>query len=123
MIDLIRKYGYFTLAILCMVMAVVLENKFFSNRPGKQSIERFQKKLNDKESYLESRLDEISQISSDPGFCDNFLNGMSPYNNLMETEGIGFLIYRNDKLFYWSDRTIAFRDQLPLSVEIGRAHV
>lgn len=119
MIDLIRKYGYFTLAILCMVMAVVLENKFFSNRPGKQSIERFQKKLNDKESYLESRLDEISQISSDPGFCDNFLNGMSPYNNLMETEGIGFLIYRNDKLFYWSDRTIAFRDQLPLSVEPG----
>ncbi len=115
--ELIKKYWIFILAILCLVAAVFLENGFFSRHPGKQLIQRFQERLIEKEITLTKRLSEIATMASDPGFCDNYLNAMAPYNNLLEGEGTGFLIYRNGKLFYWSDRAIAFRDHLPLSVE------
>jgi len=116
---LIKKYGVYILAILCLMAAVLLENSFFSAHPGKQGIDRFQKQLFKKEATMEKRLSDLRAIVSDPEFCDNYLNVMAPFNDLFEKEGTGFLIYRNGKLFYWSDRAIAFRDHLPLSVEPG----
>ncbi len=117
--EFLRKYGYFLLTLFFLLLAVVPETGFFRHHPEKQLIAGFQEKLHLKESLLDTHLDEVTKLASQPGFCDNFLNTMAPFNSLMEKEGVGFLIYRNEKLFYWSDRSVAFRDHLPLSVEPG----
>lgn len=113
----LRKYGSFLLILLLLSLAVIIDNGFFSAHPGKQLMKHFQKRLHQKESVLDQHLTQITALAAQPGFCDNFLNTLSPWNNLLETEGMGFLIYRQGKLFYWSDRSVAFRDHLPLSVE------
>lgn len=117
--EFLRKYGFFLLTLFFLLLAVVPETGFFGHHPEKQLITGFQEKLHLKESLLDTHLDEVAELASRPGFCDNFLNTMAPFNSLMEKEGVGFLIYRNEKLFYWSDRSVAFRDHLPLSVEPG----
>ena len=117
--EFFRKYGHFLFTLFFLLLAVVPETLFFRHHPEKQLIAEFQEKLHQKESLLDTHLDEVTELASQPGFCDNFLNTMAPFNSLMEKEGFGFLIYRNEKLFYWSDRSVAFRDHLPLSVEPG----
>lgn len=115
--EFLKKYGTFLLTLLFLMLAVVLENGFFSSRPGKAMTDRFQEKLIEKETLLDRHLDQIAEQAAQPGFCDNFLHSMAPWNNILEKEGLGFLIYRHQKLFYWSDRSVAFREVLPLSVE------
>jgi two-component system, NtrC family, nitrogen regulation sensor histidine kinase NtrY len=112
-----RKYFYLLLAILFTLVAVLTENGILLRNPEKRLVDTFQRKLLEKEATLAKDLHDISQISKTPGFSFNYLSELSSYNDRMETEGKGYLIYRNARLFYWSDRNISFRDNLPLSEE------
>jgi two-component system, NtrC family, nitrogen regulation sensor histidine kinase NtrY len=115
MADRINKHTYLILAVICFAIAFFLENTLFNHQPEKKLISHFQKRLTEKESVLIKRMDEIATLSLNPGFSDKFLSELSPFNLLLEKEGMGFLVYRNRKLLYWSDRAIAFKDHLPLS--------
>ncbi len=117
MTDQYKKYLFGALSLFFILLAFYLERNECRLNQEKQLIERFQKKMTEKELKLDLSLSAISRITSHPDFTDLFLSELAPYNQTLEKEGTGYLIYRNHKLFYWSDRAIAFRDTLPLSVE------
>jgi two-component system, NtrC family, nitrogen regulation sensor histidine kinase NtrY len=106
-------------AVVFLLLAFFLERGGNERNYQKHLIAGFQKELNRKEIDLESQLARILEISSHPNFSDLFLSELAPFNQPLEKDGLGFLIYRNNKLFYWSDRAIAFRENLPISAETG----
>jgi len=114
-----HKYLWLFLSVIFFATAAFMEHRLVRRHPEEKLIENFRKKLAEKESRLESYLSQIIEISSRPGFSDRFLSEMSSWNHLLEKEGTGILIYRNNKLFYWSDRSIAFRNYMPLVRESG----
>lgn len=112
-----RKYIFLLLALILTLAAVFTEKGLFFRDPGKKLVEKFQQKLNQKEKLLDLELQNIRNLTHYPGFSFSYLSELAPFNRSLEDHGSGFLIYRNNKLFYWSDRNIAFRETLPLSVE------
>lgn len=119
MIPKLNKYKILILALGCFFIAYLFEKSFFNQFPEKKLIARFQKILNLKEASMEKQMSEIGDSILTPDFPDRFLSVLSPYNQSLETEGIGFLVYRNGKLLYWSDRAIAFRDHFPFTPELN----
>lgn len=117
MTSLLKKYSLILLAVCCFAAAAVLENDLLQKHPEKRLIAGFQRKLIEKESRLDNYLEEITRLTSEPGFAESYLSVLAPYNFLLENRGFGFLVYRNNKLIYWSDRAIAFSDNLPFSNE------
>lgn len=112
-----RKYIFLLLAAIFTALAALTEGGIILRNPEKKLVSTFQARLLEKEATVAKDLADISQLSKNPGFAFNYLSELSPYNEKLETEGKGYLIYRNDKLFYWSDRSISFRNHLPLSEE------
>ncbi len=108
---------YLALALILTLVALLVENGILLKNPETRLVSRFQKNLLQKEAELDADLQHISQLSKNPGFTFNYLSDLSPFNEKMESNGKGYLIYRHGKLFYWSDRSISFRDNLPLSTE------
>lgn len=99
-------------AVVALVMALFFESRLFEKNQTIEIVAGFQKKLIEKEKLLKSRLETIREISKSPGFSDSYLSDLRTFNQSLENNGTGFLIYRNRKLFYWSDREIAFHDTL-----------
>lgn len=112
-----RKYLYLALALLFTTVAIFTEKGLVFKNPDKILVERFQKRLHQKENLLDIELQNIRNITRTPGFAFAYLSELAPYNQSIEENGTGYLIYRNNRLFYWSDRSIAFRETLPLTVE------
>lgn len=113
----LRKYIYLTLAVICTLLAVLSENGLLFKNPEKKLVEKFQRRLNQKEALLDIELENIRHLTTTPGFSFNFLSELNIYNSSLETKGTGYLIYRNDRLFYWSNRSIAFSEYLPVGHE------
>jgi two-component system, NtrC family, nitrogen regulation sensor histidine kinase NtrY len=113
----LRKYIYLLFAIVCTLLAVFSENGLLFKNPEKKLIERFQRRLNQKEILLNGEMEKIREMASRPGFSYNFLGDLNTYNSSLEENGTGYLIYRNGRLFYWSNRSIAFSEYLPVGHE------
>ena len=111
------KNRLLSLILLCLAAGIFLEKGLYSENPEKKLIDKFQRTFSRKELLLREQLAAIGEIASLPDFSNRYLNELATFNNSLEKEGTGFLIYRNGNLFYWSDRAIAFREHLPLSVE------
>jgi two-component system nitrogen regulation sensor histidine kinase NtrY len=102
-------------AVVFLIIASLLEKGGNEKESEAQLIERFQNALNGKIVQLESQINKIGEISATPGFSDLVLGEMASFNKSLEKEGLGYLIYKKGKLFYWSDRAIAFKEELPLT--------
>ena len=113
----LRKSIYLSLAIACTLLAVFSENGMLFKNPGNKLVDRFQRRLNQKEVLLDGELEKIREMASRPGFSYNFLGELNTYNSSLEENGTGYLIYRNGRLIYWSNRSIAFGDYLPVGHE------
>ncbi len=109
----LKSHYFLILAVCCLGIAMVLEISLTGRHQEQRMIAKFRQKLAEKEILLERNMEDISRIVSKPGFSDRYLSEMAPYNNQLEKDGIGYLIYRGDRLFYWSDGAISFRDHLP----------
>jgi len=108
----LQRYLLPVFALVALAMALFFESRFFEKSQATELIAKFQKKLTEKEKLLKNQLEAIGEISRNRGFSDSYLNELRAYNQSLENNGTGFLIYRNRKLFYWSDREIAFNDTL-----------
>lgn len=113
----LRKYFFLAFAALFTLLAALNEKEILFRNPEARLVERFQKKLIQKEQLLSAELVNIQQISEQPGFTDNYLSELASYNQSIDNNGTGYLIYRNGRLFYWSNRSIAFRNTLPVNTE------
>jgi signal transduction histidine kinase len=108
----LQRYLLPVFALIALAMALFFESRLYERNQTIEVISGFQKKLTEKEKLLKSQLETIREISESPGFSDSYLSELRTFNQSLENNGSGFLIYRNRKLFYWSDREIAFNDTL-----------
>jgi two-component system, NtrC family, nitrogen regulation sensor histidine kinase NtrY len=113
MMNFLKKHLLIVVALIFLIAAILLESGKDDKKAEIRMVIRFQKALTEKETSLESQIKKISDITSKPGFADLYLSEMAAYNQSIEKAGVGYLVYKKGKLLYWSDRALAFRDQLP----------
>ena len=111
------KYFLLALSVVLIILAILTERGVILRNPGERRIVKFQKTLLQKEKSVAAAMEEIRVITKTNGFTDNHLSALVPYHETLKKSGFGFLIYREGKLFYWSDRSIAFREYLPVNTE------
>lgn len=111
------KYLLLALSVFLITIAVLTENGIIFRNPGEKLVGKFQKTLLQKERTVAAALEEIRLITRSGGFTDSHLSALVPYQETLKSSGYGFLIYREGRLFYWSDRSIAFRENLPVNTE------
>jgi two-component system, NtrC family, nitrogen regulation sensor histidine kinase NtrY len=102
-----------------LIIACLLERGGNEKESENKQIIKFERVLNGKIIHLKSQIHKIGEISATPGFSDLVLGEMAPFNESLDKEGLGYLIYKKGKLFYWSDRAIAFREELPLTSDMN----
>ncbi|MDP2335001.1 MAG: HAMP domain-containing sensor histidine kinase [Bacteroidota bacterium] len=103
-----RKYLFFTLSILFFLVAVVLENQTLNKHPEARLIQNFRKALLNQESKLSGYLNRAEIKITDKLTSENFASTFSELNTLYENAGLGFIIFKDRKMVYWSGNQFAF---------------
>lgn len=117
---LLKKNAYLIAAVTFLISAFLLEKG--SNEKGveQQMIQRFQRNWSVKERSMDHEIENLKTLSTTPGFVDFILSEMAAYNQPLERGGVGYLVYCNRKLIYWSDRAVAFQEILPPDSKNGK---
>lgn len=108
----LNKYVFLVFAIIMFATGGIFEFSLLNNTPEKNLIEKFRKKLNRNEELLISEMNKAGEI-----LMYNKLNGNIDetfYNLLppLDECGKAILIYKDEKLVFWTDRAVAFFDKL-----------
>ncbi len=106
----LNKYTYLILAVGIIIAAAMIENGLLRKHPETQLIADFQSRLIGNENQLQQKLQVLKKDLKDSNFDifeeDYFKQKLTQIN---ET-GFGFLVYRNNQLYFWTDRSIAFNN-------------
>ena len=108
----INKYIFLFSAILIFIAAAIIENGLLRKHPENHLIKDFQTTLLQNETTLDQNMDKISDIILSDNFDGNFAESLKEFNGLIDKNGLGYLVYESGKLSYWSDRVIAFYDDI-----------
>lgn len=89
-------------------MLILASHFFNTNKWGQPSLQkeasRIQQVLNEKETLLETKVNELSKATKNEIPTDEFSNLHSL--NLFQKQGIILLIYENEELKFWSDNSV-----------------
>ena len=107
----LNRYIYLSLAIFLFIVAAFIENGLLKQHPEKHLIEDFQKQLIKNENELDYHLKNISEIVLSDDYITILNDYLTNHGLLLNEDGVGFLVYKNGELQYWSDRSISFYDQ------------
>ena len=107
---ILKKYLYLVLAVVSFILVIVLEKGAITQKTEAILVKSFQKTLHEKEAILDAYLEKIELSIQDSAFDGNYLREFHTYNQLLQNEGYGFLIFNKNQLVYWSDRSISFYD-------------
>lgn len=108
----LNKYTYLVLAIGILVVAAIIENGLLRRNPETKLIDDFQAQLLVNESTLHDKLAEIRAILLEDDLEDNISEFFSREETLIRQTGFGAMVFKNNELFFWSDRGITFYDRL-----------
>ncbi len=108
----LKKYLFLLLALACFLLAALLEKGLINKHPEKMLVRHFQRELSEKEAELAYHMEEINETLNDTLFYGNYLESFQPYNDMFQEHGYGFLIFKDNQLVYWSDRSISFTEHV-----------
>jgi len=108
----INKYSFLIFALCFFVAAAIIEHGLLKQHPETHLIKNFQKQLHQHEKELKNRLNNIAVLAEQENFDGNFTGSLNLSSRLLEESGYGFLVYQNGELVYWSDRSLAFFDNM-----------
>lgn len=104
----LSKYTYLVLAIGIIVVAAIIENGLLRKHPETRLIQDFQAQLIDNEQELHQRLDRFGNQLEEEGLEAIIEDFYTHKETLVRQTGFGFLVYENNELVFWTDRSIAF---------------
>ena len=107
-----RKYILFTLSVLFFLMAAIQENHTLNKHPETRLIQDFQKTLLAQDKKLFDYLNAAETKISDSVSVENCASTFSDFNHLLEDESLGFVVFRNQKMVYWSSNQFSFPNLL-----------
>jgi signal transduction histidine kinase len=103
-----RKYIFAILSVFIFVMAAIYEHQTLNKNQEVKLIQTFQKTLNRQETKLSDYLTRIEKKLNDSIRTGNYVSLFSNLNHLFEDEGLGFVIFKDSKMVYWSSSQFAF---------------
>jgi len=103
-----RKYLFAILSVLIFLVATIEEHRILSNETEKKLIQTFQQSLLDKELKLSECLDNAEKKISNTLLSENYVSIYSNFNHLFEDEGLGFIIFKDQQMVYWSSNHFSF---------------
>jgi len=103
-----RKYLFPVLSILFFLMAAVQERQTLKHEPEKKLIQAFQRTLHKQELELSEYLNNVEKRIAENPSSENYTAIFSDLNELYEIEGLGFAIFQNQKMVYWSSNHFSF---------------
>jgi two-component system nitrogen regulation sensor histidine kinase NtrY len=104
----LRKYIYPILSIAFFMMAMIQENHTLNHDPEAKLIETFRKKLLSQESKLSVYMDNAAKQLMKSPKSENYVAEFVGLNQLYDQEGLGLIIFRDQKMVFWSDNHFAF---------------
>lgn len=113
-----KKYFLLILAAIFLVAATIIENQLLNSHPEKVLLNKFQSQLWEKERRLTVQIQEIKKNLEAANEESDFTYLLQPFNNSMAKEGMGFMVFEEENLVYWSDQEISF-DTNPDSIKTG----
>ncbi|MDP2115453.1 MAG: hypothetical protein Q8K69_15500, partial [Bacteroidota bacterium] len=103
-----RKYLFPVLSILFFTLASIQEHQTLKHQPEKKLIQAFQHTLHRQELELSEYLNIAAKRITDSPTSENYATIFSDLNELFEKEGLGFVIFQNQKMVYWSSNHFSF---------------
>ncbi|HEY3370995.1 MAG TPA: HAMP domain-containing sensor histidine kinase [Prolixibacteraceae bacterium] len=103
-----RKYIVPILAILIFLVASILEHRELSTMPEKKLIQTFQQTLLNQELKLSGYLNGIEKEIKNILPAGNYPSTFSKLNKLFDKDGLGFIIFNDQKMVYWSSNHFSF---------------
>lgn len=103
-----RKYLFPVISVLLFLTASILEHQTLSHQPEKKLIRSFQQTLINQEIKLSKVLDEVEKKLPDSLSARNYAANFSNFNTLFEDKGMGILIFKGQKMVYWSCNYFSF---------------
>ena len=108
----LNKYTFLILAIGILVVAAILENGLLRRNPETKLIDDFQTQLLINETALQNKLQEIKKMLVEEDLDEDISEFFNRDKTLIRETGFGSMVFKNNELFFWSDRGITFYDQL-----------
>jgi len=112
----INKYSILIVALCFFAAAAIIENGLLKKHPETHLVRDFQEQLQKNEQELDRHIQQITSLVKSEGFDGQFFGNLNLASNLLEEKGFAFLVYKNDELWYWSNRSVGFfgqRSELP----------
>ncbi len=107
-----NRYSYLIFALSLFVIAAIIENGLLNRHPEKYLIRDFREQFHENEHILHKRINEVVSLIKEDEFEGNFAGRLYFRSQTLEEEGVGILVFFNDSLIFWSDRSLAFYDNL-----------
>jgi len=104
----LNKYSYLIFAVCFFTAAAIIENGLLKKHPENHLIQDFQEKLLTYNKALSQSTEEIAAIVLSDDFDGSYFEELKDYTTLLDETGVGYLVYREGILQYWSDRSISF---------------
>lgn len=104
----IRKYLLPILSVLLFLVASIHEHQTLSHAPEKKLIQNFQQTLLKQELKLSEYLNNAEKQLNNLLTSGNYASIFSDLNPLFEEEGLGFVIFKDKKMVYWSNNHFSF---------------
>lgn len=112
-----NRYQYLILAILVLIFGKLTEWNALFPRFDNNYAQKFQKVFDNKERELQNYLLYIEKVLKNTQNSAELQNKLSRFYGLMDKEGFGIFIYRNDSLVYWSDNSVVLGNRYSFSEE------
>lgn len=104
----LNKYTYLLLALGIIVVAAIIENGLLRKHPETRLIADFQQQIIQNEKHLNAQLESFAKEIGEDGldaFVENFYGQKE---TLLRESGFAFLVYQENELLFWTDRSVAF---------------
>jgi signal transduction histidine kinase len=103
-----RKYIVLILSVLFFLLAAIQEHWTLNRNPEIRHIQKFRKTLLVQESKLSEYLNAAEKKITIGLPTENYFSAFSEYNRLFADEGFGFVLFKGEKLVYWSSNQFTF---------------
>jgi len=103
-----RKYILPVLSLLFFMAAFALEHQRLNHQPEKKLIQTFQQTLLQQELKLSEYMNIAGEKITQNLSSGNYASTFSYLNKLFENDGLGFIIFKDQKMVYWSSNHISF---------------
>lgn len=108
----LNKYSYLVFALCFFAAAAIIENHLLKNHPENHLVQDFQEQLWQHEKALDAQVNSIANVIAQDSTDQDYFEMLKAGSQPLEKTGTAILIYKYGALQYWSDRSVAFYDQV-----------